>query len=291
MTDPIVIFNGTTGLNTVNDPARLPDGDVAEIVNMRIDQSGRPSKRVGQTLLEDGSFHSLYDSKYECFVAKDRDNDTAIYQISNDGTLTGIRSGLTYQAKICFKAYGNKVYYCNGSEQGYLFEGSSNIWSVGDYFGPSTDRSFTVPDRLNHLEIHSGRMYSSVGSVLYWSEPFRFDLFDQVRNFISFHSNIRMVLSVAGGLFISTEWNTYFLTGNDPTKFTLVKIASFPALEWSACNEMVDGADIGFDPGLCGLWNSVEGAILGFPSGQILNLTKEKIIYPEDVTFGFSGLM
>lgn len=289
--DSIVIFKGTTGLNTVNDPVRLPDGDVAEIVNLRIDQSGRPSKRVGQTLIQSGVFHSLYCADGDCFIAKDRDTDTAIYQVGNDGTLVGIRSGLSKNKHIAFKQYGTKTYYCNGLQSGIIENGISSSWEVGEYQGVTTDRSFSIPENMEHIEIHSGRIFASAGPVLWWSELFRFDLFDQARSLVQFHTNIRMIKSVAGGLFVSTERNTYFLSGNKPTEFTLIKTANFPAIEWSDAIEYVDGANIGFDPGLCALWVSIEGAILGFPTGQILNLTKEKIIYPEDVSSGFGVLM
>jgi hypothetical protein len=294
--NPITIFRGTSGLNTVDDPARIPMAknaisDVAELVNMRVDSSGRPSKRVGQTLIEPGSFHSMYCDGWDCFVAKDRDADTAIYQVGNDGTLAGVMSGLTIGQRIAFKKYGAKTYYANGMQYGIIEDGVSKTWEPGEYHGPATDRSFSIPSGITHLEVHSGRVFASAGNVLWWSELFRFDLFDQARSLIQFHTDIRMIKSVPGGLYVSTAHNTYFLTGNKPSDFTMVKAASFPALEWSDAIEYVEGGDIGFDPGLCALWVSPEGAILGFPSGQILNLTKNKIIYPENFRTGFGGLM
>ena len=297
MSDPIVIFRGTSGLNTVADPARIPMAndaisDVAELVNMRIDQYNRPSKRVGQTVKSAGKFHSLYCDNGDCFVAKDNATSTSIYKVNNDGSLLEIVSNLALNNHVAFKQFGNtKTYYTNKIQNGIIIDGVSNSWVVGDYYGPTTDRSFSIPTGMNHLEIHSGRMFVSVGNVLWWSELFRFDLFDISRSLIQFHTNITMIKSVSGGLYISTEQNTYFLTGNNPIEFTLVNVANFPAIEWSESIEYVEGGDIGFNPGLCALWVSPEGAILGLPSGQVVNLTKEKIIYPEDVYTGFSCLM
>jgi len=288
---PIIIFSGTSGLNTVDDPARLPKGDVAEMVNMRVDQSGRPSKRTGLTLVESGAFHSLYSDGGDCFVAKDRTTDTAIYQVAADGTITGIRSDLTLGARISFKQAGVKTYYTNGVQTGIIDGGNSGIWEVGTYHGVTTDRDFTIPVNMIHLETHAGRMYASSGPTLWWSELFRFDLFDQARSLVQFNSDIRMIKAVAGGLYVSTEKNTYFLSGSKPAEFGMIKVASFPAAEWSGSIEYVDGGDLGFDPGLCALWASTEGAILGTPGGQIINLTKPKIIYPEGVNTGFGCLM
>ena len=93
MADPIVIFKGTTGLNTVNDPVRLPEGDVAEIVNMRIDQSGHPSRRPSFELIQSGNFHSLFAYNNDCYVMQTRTSDDAIMKLNSDNSLVGIASG------------------------------------------------------------------------------------------------------------------------------------------------------------------------------------------------------
>jgi hypothetical protein len=293
---PMTIFSGTSGLNTVADPARIPMGkngmsDVAAMVNLRVDQYGRPSKRVGLTLLVEGDFHSLYCDNGDCLVAMNRATDTAIFQVAADGTISGIRSGLKLGERIAFKQHVEKTYYSNGYQSGVIESGRSKPWVVGEYQGVDTDRFFSIPDKVNHLGIHNSRMYASSGNVLWWSEPFRPDLFDMARSFVNYRSKILMVKSVAAGVFVSTERNTYIILGDNPNEFQQVKVAGFPAVEWSDAIEYVDGGDIGFDPGLYALWSSTEGAILGVPSGQIINLTKAKIIYPESTKTGFGCLM
>jgi hypothetical protein len=134
-------------------------------------------------------------------------------------------------------------------------------------------------------------MFASSGPVLWWSEPFRFDLFNLAEGFAQFDSDIRMVRSVDGGLFVSSTTKTYFLTGLLPSEFAMKEVANFPAVEWSDANERVDGGDIGFNPGLCIVWASREGAMIGTPDGMVINMTKEKIIYPEDVNKGFGALV
>ena len=194
-------------------------------------------------------------------------------------------------SRVAFKQYTDKTYYANGYQTGIIEGGASGAWEVGTYHGVATDRSFDIPAGITHLEIHNGRMYATTDNILWWSEPFRFDLFDLARSFVMYGSKIRMIKQVAGGLYVSTERNIYFISGGKPNEFQQRKVASFPAVEWSDAIEYVDGGDLGFGPGLCALWASPEGAILGTPGGQILNLTKEKIIYPEDVKTGFGCLM
>ncbi len=300
--NPITIFRGTSGLNTVDDPARIPMAknglsDVVEIVNMRIEKSGgRPSKRPGFTLIQSGNFHSLFHTGKDCFVVQTRTNDDAIMRLNADSSLTGVVSGLSKAHRMAWCQHGEKTYFSNGVQRGVIQEGIAQDWVVGEYFGPDTNRRFAVPEYITHLEIHSGRMYVSVGPVLYWSEQHRFDLFDMGGSefhgaYIQFHHNINMIRSVAGGLFIGTEKQTYFLVGNSPKDFVLQRVANSPPVEWSDAMTKIDGGEIGFDPGLCVLWASHVGAILGLPAGLIVNLTKEKIIYPKNVTQGFGCLV
>jgi len=296
MADPITIFKGTTGLNTVNDPARLPEGDVAEIVNLRIDQSGRPSKRPNFELLTAGNFHSLFKAGNNCFVSQTRTSDDAIMQINSDNSLTGIASGLTKNRRMSWCANADLIYFSNSIQSGSIQESVASDWTVGEYFGAATNRDFVIPEYITHMETHSGRMYVSVGNILYWSEQHRFDLFDISGaefhgSWAQFSGTIRMIKSVLGGLFIGTDEGTYFLTGNNPAAFNLLRIADFPVIEHSDSIEYVMGQDLGYEPGLCALWASTEGAILGLPTGNIINLNKEKIIYSENVTNGFGCLV
>lgn len=295
---PITIFRGTSGLNTVADPARIPMtksviNDVAEAVNVTVDNHARVSRRKGFTSVQSGSFHSLYCDGGDCFVAKSfASGGDSIYRIDTSYAIQGIRSGMTRGARVSWKQVGDEIYYCNGFERGIIKDGVSRVWSVGIYHGVDTDIRFNVPDTMKHIETHSGRMFASAGKVLWWSEPFRYDLFNMAEGFVQFNTNIRMVKAVAGGLYVGTERNTYFISGLLPNEFQLRKVASFPPVEWTDTIDMVEGIEVGAGgQGLCALWASTEGAILGTPSGQIINLNKEKIIYPENVSKGFGGLM
>ena len=74
MGSPVTIFSGTTGLNTVVDPVRLPYdsnagvSDLGVAVNIKIDDSGRPGRVDGFVSLESGGFHSLFCDGGDCFV-------------------------------------------------------------------------------------------------------------------------------------------------------------------------------------------------------------------------------
>jgi len=290
---PIIIFTGATGLNTVMDPVRIPAqksglSDLQVAVNVTIDQSFRTSRRAGVVKLQDGGFHSLFCDGGDCFVV----SGTTMYLMAPDGSIMPIREGLTEGARVSFAQAGSAVtYYTNGCEMGRVEDGIDGVWGAGVYNGPDTTRLFVGPVPGQHIASFYGRMLIAQGPVLWWSELYDYGLYNPAGSFVQFSTKIRMIKSVAGGCFISTERSTYFLSGANPEAWHLIKVASFSAVEWSDAIEYVEGGDIGMDPGLCALWASHEGAILGTPGGQIKNLTKDRVIYPGKVKIGFGCLV
>ncbi len=238
--------------------------------------------------IQAGAFHSLFCDGGDCFVVKGE----SLYRVSTDGTILLVRDGLTADAQVDFEQVGDRTYCTNGYEIGWIQEGFFREWEKGIYHGPDTTRAFSGPVTGNHIASFYGRMLISEYNALWWSEPYDFGLFNLAESFVQFHTKIRMVKPVAGGCFVSTEKNTYFLEGPNPKGWISKRVANYPALEWSAAIEYVDGMDVGMQsPGLCAVWASPEGAVLGTPGGQIINLTKPKVIYPNDASTGFGCLM
>ena len=288
---PILIYSGATGLNTVDDPVRIgfqENGrtDLQVAINISIDQSNRINRRIGTKRLLTGSYHSLFCDGGDCFVI----SGGSLYRVNSDDTLTGLRSGLTEDQRMDFEQVGDRTYYCNGYERGFIYNSVSYSWVAGTYTGPETNRDFSAPSTGVHLAMFQSRMFISEGPVLWWSEPFNFGLYNKAESFGQFHDGIIMIQPVYGGLFVSTDKKTYFASGLNPKDFTLKEVAQFPAIEWSNTAEKIDASDMGMDGGLCALWASREGAILGFPTGQIFNLNKNKVVYPDDATTGFGCL-
>ena len=126
-------------------------------------------------------------------------------------------------------------------------------------------------------------MFIAKGPAVWWSEYLGPHLYNLAKNYWKLASDCLMVKRVADGMFVSDESKTWFYKGKNPNKVEdIIKVADFPAFEWSEAIDYVEGLDIGLkEPGACAMWASPEGAILGTPSGMIVNMNKETIIYPE----------
>jgi hypothetical protein len=184
---------------------------------------------------------------------------------------------------MAYTQVGDRIYYTNNTDKGYIEGGIRYAWEkTTDYVGAVTQKIFAGPFAGNHLAYHGGRICIAKDNILWYSEYAAHDWYDMARNFIPFNTRIRMIKSVENGLFVSTSKKIYFLEGLVPGDFTRRTRTSYPALEWSDAIDYIDGTDIPeFEiSGLCALWVTPEGAMLGTPEGNVINLNKSKVIYP-----------
>lgn len=281
----INIFSGTSGLNTKLDPVRIqfnPEtgiSDLAEAVNITVDDSGRASRRPGRILLQEGIFHSLYGNGSFGFVVQERVDDAAIMQISTDYSLSGVRSGLTKNLRTSFCLVDDKIFYSNGIENGVIENGVSSAWPTNEHVGPTTSKYFTTAPIGSHIAWFSGRVWVSKDNIVWYSEPYAYGKFDMARGFIMFDSNVRMVKPVNTGIFISDNKKTYFFRGTNPKEMVQKTVSNCPAHEWS---EAIDLIDLSYKEivGDSAIWSSDEGLCIGTEDGEIINISKLKIAYP-----------
>lgn len=290
------IFSGSSGFNNVDDPVRIKFdpktaiSDLQHADNVRIDPSGRVTRRQGRSLISAGAFHSLFRSDGDCFTGK----TTLLYQVLPDLTLRGVRSGLS-GGRIRYTQHGDRTYYSNAAEKGVIENSVSSAWTAQEYVGPEDMiHRDGPPTRVGLLCMHKGSMYLTSAdepNVLYRSEPFQPGLYDRARSHWRFASPLLMIVSVDGGLFISDSRAIYFMNTQGERE-TLRRLTSYPALEYSECPQQASAREIGFDTsGMCAFWLAESGACVGLPDGSLVNMTEKKIRFPEKYGHGATLLM
>jgi len=283
------ISSGFSGLNNKVDPTRLKYdkdtgiGELAEAVNVNIDDTGRIGRRAGQVSLSAVVSHSLFCDKGDAFVVQDRTSDSAIYKIGTDLSLTGIRSGLEKGARISFCQVGDLTYYSSPYQNGVIAAGISSAWpTFTAHVGATTTRAFYGVPLGSHIAHFNGCMWIADGDVVWVSEPYAYGKYDHARRFFQFGSDVRMIKPVFGGVWISDGEQTGFIQGAEKLEaMSWVKKSSFPAHEWSECIELVDLSQSKFQlPGLSAIWASDAGLTIGTSTGELIVATEEKLIYP-----------
>lgn len=292
MVKPITLYKGTVGLNTVLDPQRLSQGtrdnpgiiELAQAVNVSIDDRGLASLRQGATLAAAGEFHSLFCDGGDCFVIQERASDAALMRVNADLSTTGVRSGLTKNRRMAWGQIGGDTFYSNGLQNGFVRDGVSAAWPVGAYQGPEVDMQFAAAPAADHIAFMAGgQLILAKGAEVYINhEPFQYGLFNYRKGYIGFASPVSMLCPVQAGFFASDGAATWFFRKMDGWYvYKQELVDDVPVIEGSLAHNRVHLREIKIDlPGFGRIWCSVQGLCLGTDDGMVINLTKEAVVYP-----------
>ncbi len=281
----------TSGLNTVLDPERLQQGDrtngyeieLAEAVNVSIDNRGLPSLRNGSSPVATGEYHSIFCDGGDCFAILEGESSASIVKIHTDFTTSVVRSGLSKGLRMGFAQTNTDTFYSNGVQNGFIRGGVNYSWPVQTYRGPDADVDFaTSVPVANHIAfLQGGKCVISVGPHLFLNhEPFKYGLFAPALGFIGFESDVSMICPAKSGFFVSDQRQTWFLRKVDGGwyRYRQELVDTAPAIEWSLAQEKVLLRDIGYDlPGFGRVWRSTEGVCVGTDDGLVFNKTKDKV--------------
>lgn len=294
MAKPITLYSAAAGLNTILDPQRLSSGsrenpgsiELAQAVNVSIDERGLVSLRNGDTSVQSGAFHSLFCDGGDCFVVQDRTSDAAIFKVNSDFTLTGVRSGLTKGLRVAWAQVNADTFYSNGTQNGFIRESASNAWPTGVYSGPEADLQFTSTAPVaNHMAFRSGGqcLLAVADAVFINHAPFHYGLFNLRKGYIGFESPVVMLADVRDGVFVSDGKAVWFFRklDGDWYAFKQEMADDSPAIEWSLAHEKISLRDAGFEAnGFGRIWCSEKGICLGLDDGSVVNLSDDKVQYP-----------
>lgn len=138
---------------------------------------------------------------------------------------------------------------------------------------------------------YRGRIFVAVGSVLFWSDPHSYELFD-LRRYIDLEDRITMLApmtdkeqsdsGLSSGFFIGTARSCGVLAGMTPDDFQYVPKVSYGAIEGALAS--VDGAL--FRDGNTGarplpMWLTTDGICVGMPDLAVHNLTRSRYRFAE----------
>lgn len=291
----IPLFYGVAGLNTQLDPERLQQGtrengytiELAQAVNISIDDRGQVSLRNGSTSVVAGSFHSVFCDGGDCFAVQENAGDASIVHVNADFSTTTVRSGLTKNLRMEWGQANTDTFYSNGTQFGYIRSSVNYAWPVGTYRGPDADIEFAsaVP-AANHFTFlqNNNKCILAVGSYLVLNHlPFQYGLYAPALGTYGFESNVLMVFGVQGGFFVSDDRRIWFFRKVDGGWYAYRQelVADYPALEWSLAYDKVRLRDVGIDAdGFGRVFATPEGLCIGADGGVFINLTREKIKYP-----------
>jgi hypothetical protein len=128
-----VSITGVRGIVNVNAAERLqalptrddPLVDLVDAVNVDIDDTGRVSRRAGQSTIVAGSAHSLYSNGDDCLYVQDGN----MYRLDRDLSSTLVAAGLDPDP-VAYVSVGGRIYHANGISSAVFENGRVRSWGI-----------------------------------------------------------------------------------------------------------------------------------------------------------------
>jgi hypothetical protein len=173
------------------------------------------------------------------------------------------------------------VTQCNGTE---LYLAGSGMTHIGGE--PSAEKLLTLfcepPPILETICYAFGRMWGAKETKIYYSQPYRPDLFRHTFNVFEFNDAVRVIARTDGGLYIGCDKATYYLAGTEPEKMklnaigagsiagSLCYVESFPDLgsKFNTEEMVINSIPV---------WLTLDGLVAGTDGGRLFNLTANKV--------------
>lgn len=153
--------------------------------------------------------------------------------------------------------------------------------------GGEADTQFLVPLPPGDIvRWHNGRLFTAKDGALRFSESLRPHLHNPAHGIIPFSGHIAFVESVGDGLYVGDSRGVWFLAGNDPVKFELIRASASRAVARSSI--MVSPKH--FDPDVVStdlpvaVWLSTAGYVVGMPGGKAVELHPERVVVAKGLT-------
>lgn len=129
------------------------------------------------------------------------------------------------------------------------------------------------PPAGNILEYYNSRIYIAKDNVLWFTDVFNYELVDFRKNFIQFDAKIATVAAMEDGLFVGTEAETLFLSGQSAERMTMNKVADYGTIPGTEVTLDASRFAKGEGSGNIRGWMSKTGFCVGIGQGQMVNVS------------------
>lgn len=283
------LFGGAMGINNRAEPHNLArDADtgnveLAEGVNIEIQDDLSVSSRAGRATVRAGQCHSMWADGGFCFFV----DQGVLYRLFPSENVGQVHPSVG-TARMSYALAMGRVYAANGSQQMIITDSTVSNWVHTPIQQSVSDkRTLGFPAPFNLVAWHSSRMLVACGNVLYNSELFIPGLYD-LEQYLQFTTPIIELVSMRGGVYLSTMERTVFLPGADIASFKEeVHLRDVPMVPGTA--RVVPGRSVGKGvSGKCLMWVGPNGEVcVGSESGELLEVL-DRQIYLEKHTKGGS---
>ena len=203
-------------------------------------------------------------------------------EMSGNGPITTIELTAPGGIQVLNRPTGALVWITDANEHIFYLVGAWSQITTVPTVEPLPSFLCSPPPYMENLCYAFGRIWGSVGPIVYYCQPFQLGWYKMASNQYVFEDTVTMIAKVSTGLFIGMKNRTKFLSGTEPEKMaltdagagsvkgTLAYCNNMPELGWTLGTPEKDFVDVP-------VWLTEEGIVVGSPTGKFFNITKNKI--------------
>lgn len=241
--------------------------------NVDITRNDSLVTRPGYAKKVSGDIHSMYPTPFGIICVK---NESLTYVYPEQNYSEVVLYPSVGSEPWVYETIGDRIYASNTVSIGYI-EGAN--W----HNLPEVTQTYKAQLVGGHiLAYYKGRLYVARNRFVFISDPAAYHMID-IRDDSSFFqrsSRITMLIGVTNGIWMSDEKNIYFLKGDSPGSFEMIKKAEYPAIEGTASRMpfiMLQQRFPYYDPVL---FTTSQGICMGTEDGFLLNFTDHSFSMP-----------
>ena len=286
-----IAFGPCLGLDTKKAPTALTRDaqtgawEAAQLVNLDVlDGGGRLCLRHGSSKVASGCWRDAFQAPAGRTYAV---VDDVLVQVLG-GLSTRSLVPLATTGRVVWCSLDDLVFWTNTIEMGLIQGGDAAAWGGKTWPVASEADRFISPPPGQVLGAYAGRVWIGAGSTLHFTEGAGgWHFYQDAANQIEMAGEVTMIAPVDDGLYVGTDAGVWFMAGADPTKgMPMTMVSPFPAILGTSRRARSDNVTSKYNPAGAALWMSSRGAMLGMPSGIVVQLTGNRVVLDAPASFG-----
>jgi hypothetical protein len=286
----------------MRDGEALPSSQfLRKALNVDLTVEGHPLRRRGYERVVEGYSHSAWwcrELQLLCAVVSGQ------LRVGRDLGSLASKAAVNRYLRMSYTHHTNAVYWVNGRESGKLeYDGSAAIWpnpqvaldlnnregvTAPDFTPEAGKQGQELVDDVFYaampvgqlVESFAGRLWVAQDSDVYFSEPMMPDVTRPATNFFSRPRDIWMLEHCHDGLYVGQDDSVWFLSGTNPYEMSARHVSPYGVVRQSPAR--VPGEKLGVAVDDLPVWWSQDGVLVaGLPSGEIRQMTRDRLATPE----------
>lgn len=273
-------------------------------LNVDLTAEGHPLRRKGYALQEAGFAHSAWYCREQDLFYVVISGELKVGKRPNEFvTIDTVNRYLP----MSYTWFVDRVFFSNGATTGSFsaelgwveWPDQNNVTELPREYGGSISLqaapSFDIDSDNAYYEVlpagqllaaHKGRLYVAENKNIWFSQPAQPDFMRTATNLFMWPSTIEMLQPVEGGIFVGTAHDITFIAGSNP--FKTERISVYPHGVVPKAFARIPGEKFGMGTDYVPVWWCKDGVmLLGMPTGQIRQLTRDRLSAPE---YGFGAV-